>query len=291
MAQTIDMRGILLPNSDSPIFASNFKDGDRPDEGDAVLIGRLAISGTTVPSDEGYGLFGFGVVPGTSTLSIVEDVNGKAVRGHYNAGQVGDNSIYGGCNLDQTVGNREVWIRYRARMPNTKYGLKNIKLFGVPNGSEYANATFALDYTGGDNGSMYQVSFGDGSTPSNDTGNVINFDGSNPSHIGRSFGTAVVNTPQMSRWASSNWGTSVHTFELMFRHNTGTTALNEVANGACKVVIDGVTYVDADGLFTRHYTNGYFSSVSMFGISQGNGSAFDFDIFEGATVSTGGWIV
>lgn len=263
---------------------------DPPDPGEPVLIGRLTITGSTVPTDEGYGLFGFGVVPGTSTLAIVEDGEGKCVRGHYNAGQVGDNSIFGGTNLDQTEGTREVYIRYRARMPNIKYGLKNIKLFGIRDGDSYANATFALDYTGGDNGSMYQVSFGDGTTESNDTANVINFDGSNPEYIGRSFGTAIVNTPQSANWASSNWGTDVHLFELMFRHNTGTTALNEVANGACKVRIDGVTYVDADGLFTRHYTNGYFQSVQMFGITQGNGSAFDFDIFEGATVSTGGWI-
>lgn len=257
--------------------------------GDAELIGRLTIVGTTVPTDEGEGLFGFGVVPGTSTISVVEDAEGKALRAHYNADQTGGNSVYGGTNLDP-AGDREVWVRYYARMPNAKHGLKNIKLFGIRDGDNYANVTFGLDYTGVDNGCMYQVSFGDGTTISNDTANVIELSGANPAAIGRSYGTAVVLTPQGALWPSSNWGTTKHLFELMFRHNTGTTALDEVANGACIVKIDGVTYVDATGLFTRHYSNGYFASVSMFGVTQGNTSALDFDIFDGATTARGGFI-
>jgi hypothetical protein len=39
MAQTIDLRGILLPNSTSPVFASNYKDGDRPPSGTLLARG------------------------------------------------------------------------------------------------------------------------------------------------------------------------------------------------------------------------------------------------------------
>ncbi|WP_198265651.1 hypothetical protein [sulfur-oxidizing endosymbiont of Gigantopelta aegis] len=51
-------------------------------------------------------------------------------------------------------------------MPKARHGVKFLKIFSGRNAnntnSGYANTTFGLDYTGGDNGGMYQVSFGDG---------------------------------------------------------------------------------------------------------------------------------
>jgi hypothetical protein len=44
MATTIDLRGILKPNSASPIFASNYKDGDRPSGGEGA--GQMLITGS-----------------------------------------------------------------------------------------------------------------------------------------------------------------------------------------------------------------------------------------------------
>lgn len=262
---------------------------------EATLIGALEIVGTSVPSNEGYGLYGFGVTSDTlATLTVMEENGYKFLRAHYKAGNVGNNSVYGGCGLDQINGDREVFVAYWARMPNIKHGLKNIKLFGVLNEevpSNYANATFSLDYTGVDMGCMFAVQFGDGTTIENDSNNILKFDGTNPEYVGRSYPGASISTPQNANFGSDMWGTDWHLIKLMFRHNTGDSAENEVANGATKVIIDGLVYADADGLFTRHWSNKMFRGVGMFGITQENpGFDFDFDICEGMTVSNGDFI-
>ncbi len=57
-------------------------------------------------------------------------------------------------------------VEFWAKMPKARHGVKFLKIFSGRNAnntnSGYANTTFGLDYTGGDNGGMYQVSFGDG---------------------------------------------------------------------------------------------------------------------------------
>ena len=188
----------------------------------------------------------------------------------------------------------ELYFDYWIKMPAAKRGLKHLKIFGglstYDGGPSYAGTTFSLDYTGanGDYGDMYQVSFGDGSTPANDTQNVINFDGSNPEYIGRSYGTAVVQTPQYSRWASSNWGTDWHHFKIQVKFNSGTTALNEVPDGAYYVEIDNVVYVNATGLYNRHFSNPPISRFSFYDYTDTN-EAFELWLDE-IRITTGGFL-
>jgi hypothetical protein len=186
-----------------------------------------------------------------------------------------------------SLNSREVYVDFWAKMPNAKQGLKFLKIFGGDNGG-YANTTFALDYTGADYGSMYQVSFGDGSTNGNDTANVINFDGQYPNWIGRSYGKATVSTPPKKAWASSNWGTTWHHFRIHTKFNSGTTAATEVNDGEYFVEIDGVVYVDAKGLFNRHYSNLPIDRVELFGWSQSGTKAFDI-WYDNVRITTGGW--
>jgi hypothetical protein len=165
-------------------------------------------------------------------------------------------------------------VSFWAKMPKAKHGFKFLKIFSGRNAG-YANTTFGLNYTGGDNGSMYQVSFGDGTNIENDTANVINFDGSYPEWIGRSFGVAAVSTPKNQSWSSSNWGTDWHHFVFTVRFNSGTTKENEIADGEYYVEIDGVVYVQATGLFNRHYSNLNIDRVELLGWSQSGSEAFE----------------
>jgi hypothetical protein len=64
----------------------------------------------------------------------------------------------------------DIYVELWAKMPGSKQGLKFPRIFGVSSASgNCANTIFALDYTGGDPGAMYQVSFGDGSSVGSDT--------------------------------------------------------------------------------------------------------------------------
>ncbi len=159
---------------------------------------------------------------------------------------------------------------------------------GGGGGGGYANCTFGLNYNNTDNGMMSEASFGDGTADQNDTQNVINFDGSNPSYIGRSFGSATVSTPQDAVWASSNWGTAWHRFKLHVKFNSGTASGNEVADGEFFVSIDGVTYVDASGLFNRHHSNPQVYRIELYGYRQNASAAFDLD-YKDIFVSTEGF--
>jgi hypothetical protein len=198
----------------------------------------------------------------------------------------GDVYVWGVYDIS-ILATRDVYIDCWAKMPAAKQGLKFIKIFGADTGG-VANTTFGLDYTGGDQGSMYQVSFGDGSSTYNDTQNAINFDSTSPEWVGRSYGTATVLTPQHQRWASANWGSGWHHFRVRAKFNSGTTAANEVADGAYYVEIDGVVYVDAQGVFNRHYSNGPIDRVELFGWAQ-NGNA-PFEVwYDNVKITTGGF--
>jgi len=185
---------------------------------------------------------------------------------------------------------RDVYIEFWAKMPKAKQGLKFLKIFGVAasNGAT-ANTTFALDYTGGDNGSLYQISFGDGSSPVNDTQNVINLDGSYPSMIGRSYGKATVSTPQKSAFASSSWGTTWHHFKMHVKFNSGTSAATEVNDGAYYLEIDGKVYADASGLFNRHYSDLPIERVELLGWAQGGTAPFEI-WYSNVSITTGGFL-
>jgi len=172
---------------------------------------------------------------------------------------------------------RDVAIDFWAKMPSdVKHGLKFLKVFGKssPEGG-YANATLGLDFTGIDNGSMFNVGYGDGTELSNDAQNIIRFDGSTREYYGRSFGTATVDTPQMKPFASSDWGTSWHHFKFRVKFNSGTSTANEIADGEFFVSIDDKIYVDAKNIFNRNPANDNIRSVEFGGWSQSGEAPFE----------------
>lgn len=225
---------------------------------------------------------------GAISLETTGAYSGKSVKGSYPASDAnGEVYVYLTAPFAGGAAN-ELYISLRAKMPNTKNGCKFVKVFGGRVGGNYANCTFGTSYATPDRGEMYQVSFGDGSTVGNDTARVINFDGSGPNLIGRSYGVATVLTPQNAPFPSSAWGEDWHHFRFYVKFNSGTTAENEVPDGAFYVEIDGVVYVDATGLFNRHYSNLPIERVGFFNQSQGNGPAFDL-WYDDIQLSTGGW--
>ena len=226
---------------------------------------------------------------GAISLETTGAYSGKSVKGSYPASDAnGEVYVYLMAPFAGGAAN-EVYISLRAKMPNAKNGCKFVKVYGGNSGGgNYANCTFGTSYATPDRGEMYQVSFGDGSTIGNDTAKVINFNGSGPSLIGRSYGIANVQTPQNAPFPSSAWGSDWHLFRLYVKFNSGTTAENEVPDGAFYVEIDGVVYVNATGLFNRHYSNLPIERVGFFNQSQGNGPAFDL-WYDDIQLSTGGW--
>jgi len=189
-----------------------------------------------------------------------------------------------------SLNTEDVYIEFWAKMPGPKEGFKFVKIFGqnLTPGS-YANTTIATNYTGGDYGSIYQVSFGDGSSLANDTQNVINLNGEGLQEIGRSYGTAVVQTPQMSAFSSTDWGTGWHHFLIHVKFNSGTTAQNEVPNGEVYLAIDGKIYANATGLYNRNPADGPINYIGFFGWAQGDPSAFQVYYYD-IRISTGGFM-
>lgn len=201
--------------------------------------------------------------------------------------------LWGGVNTwAATQSNNHVYIRLRAKMPGpVKHGAKFIKVFGYNpsdnavtgyNGeieSAYANITLGLDYTGTDNGGILAIGFGDGSTPTNDTQNVILLNGEYPEWVGRSFGLPgfSVETPN-GQWSAAQWGDDWHLFEFYIKFNSGDSAQTEVNDGEILVRIDGVTYIEARGLFNRHWSNQGIEHVDIYNQTQG-ASAGPFELW------------
>ena len=183
--------------------------------------------------------------------------------GTYPVNSTGGSYVYGGCDI-ATLNLNDIYIEFRAKMPDLNRGMKFLKVHGQePTDGNYSNTTFGLSYN---DGTMKQVSFGDGSGVGNDTTQVIELNGEDKSLIGRSYGTASVITPQNSAWGG--WDNSWHHFRIHVKYNSGTTAANEVADGEYYVEVDNVVYVDAKGLFNRHYTNSPIDHVGIFGWAQ-----------------------
>lgn len=196
---------------------------------------------------------------------------GKSLKATYPAMGTPNGSLYPGGSFDlKPYATDHVYIRFRAKMPGHTHGLKFLKVFGQRSGDSYANTTFGLDYTGvaTGTGSMYCVSFGDGSSPSYDTQTTIAFEGC--TNAGRATGLPgyQVLTPQAKPFAASEWGTDWHLFELYVKFNSGTSSANEQNNGAIQVRIDGKIYVDARGLFNRHPSNLPIDRIEILGWTQ-----------------------
>lgn len=190
-----------------------------------------------------------------------------------------------------SLNTEDVYIEFWAKMPSQyKEGCKFLKIFGERSATTgNANTTIYTDYTGADYGAIRQIGFGDGSTLRNDSENVIDLSGANPQWIGRSYGTAVVKTPQMSDFPSSAWGTEWHHFRVHIKFNSGTTMQNEVPNGEYYLEIDGKVYVDATGLYNRNPANGPINYIEFFGWAQKDPHPFQL-WYDDIRISTGGFM-
>lgn len=261
--------------------------GSAGQTGTGTLITFQQMEENDPPSDWAIGAQAGGSVSVSTDTSANYAGSSGSLKGSY---PVASGGVYVWAAYDlSSLGLRDLYIEFRAKMPAAKQGLKFLKIFGQDVGGAYANTTFGLDYTGVDPGAMYQVSFGDGSSTGNDTANVINFDGEYPEWIGRSFGTADVKTPENQMWASANWGTEWHHFRIRAKFNSGESAANEVADGAYYVEIDGKVYVNATGLFNRHWSNGPIDRVELFGWAQNGSEPFEL-WYDDVRLSTGGFL-
>lgn len=217
---------------------------------------------------------------------------GKSLRTTYPAFAPGEfRAPWSGIDIPEYNTNN-VYLRFRAKMPKAKHGLKFVKIFGQRDNDNYANSTFGLDYTGTDFGGMYQTSFGDGSSAINDTASVIGLEGYY--NIGRAQGLPGVNilTPQNKAFTSSDWGNDWHLFELYVKFNSGNSPATEKNDGEYQVKIDGKVYVDAKGLFNRHYTNKPIATIELLGWTQTipGHSVSEFEIwYDDIELSINGW--
>lgn len=194
----------------------------------------------------------------------------------------------------RALSTEDVYVEFWAKMPSTyKGGCKFLKVFGqrstVAGSQSDADSTISTDYTGADFGAVRQISFGDGTTVRNDSQNVINLDGTDPAWIGRSHGTAVVSTPQMTDFPSSAWGTGWHHFRVHIKFNDGTTQQNEVADGEYYLEIDGKVYVDATGLYNRNPADLPIDYIEFFGWAQKDPHPFTV-AYDAIRISTGGFL-
>lgn len=260
-----------------------------------VLLDENFESGLKTTTGWGIGSQAGGIVSISKEANEQINTNSTgALKAIYPAGTGG---IYGWASFDMTpYKSYEVYVEFHAKMPKAKQGLKFLKIFGKrdPAPGGYANTTFALDYTGvsSGKGTLGQIGFGDGSTVENDTQNIINFSGSNPSWIGRSFGTAVVKTPEGKAFLSSEWGDKWHHFRFKVKFNTAIKnsdgSYKEFNDGEYFVQVDGRVYVDAKGLLNRHPSNGPITKVALLDWSQNIDQSFEI-WYDNVKITTGGF--
>ena len=67
----------------------------------------------------------------------------------------------------------EVEVEFWARMPDAKQGLKFMKVFGMRDSEGYANTTLGIDYTGTNNGSIWNIHYGDGGVAKANTSRLM----------------------------------------------------------------------------------------------------------------------
>ncbi len=260
---------------------------------EVVVLGEVDFESGTIPASNGWG---FGSQQG-GQVSISTDTslnfNGSkgSIRGVYPKPGAGNVYVWGGLDI-ASLNLRDIYIEFHAKMPNAKYGVKFLKVFGQRTtdtpGEHYANMTFLLDYTGVDYGGMWGFGFGDGTTEGNDAQNVVKFTGEDPTWVGRSRAVAIVNTPQKKIWPSSAWGSEWHHFRFHVKFNSGTTKETEVPDGAVYVEIDGKVYADVKNIFNRHYTNKPIQNISFFDWSQGGTVPFEL-WYDDIKITTGGF--
>jgi len=275
---TSDATSTSGATSTSDATATSEATSTMPDEL-PVLIGHADFSdGNVTPSSIHPGTsWGSGAVSG-GAISVVDG----AYRADY---PIPSGGVYTYLNFN--VGSLEIYdmyIQLRAKFIDP-HSVKFVKVHGIEVGPNYSNTTYGL--TAG--GVMAQVSFGDGTEEANDTANVINLTGSDPSWVGRSYpATAVISTPQhatFAGFADGEW----HDIKIHHKFNSGTTADDEVADGEYYVEVDGDVYVDATGLFNRHHASAAIEYVSFGDWAQDNDYGFTV-FFDDIKISLGGFV-
>lgn len=260
-----------------------------------ILVDENFDSGLVKVPGLGLGSQGGGKVEIVSDPAV--QINSKSAGALKAIYPVGTGGIYGWASFDMTpYKTREVYVEFNAKMPAAKQGLKFLKIFGERDAASggYANTTFGLDYTGiaAGKGTLSQVGFGDGSSLQNDVQNVINFNGSNPSWVGRSYGKATVKTPENRGFTAAEWGDKWHHFRFKVKFNSAAknadNSYTEVNDGEYFVQINGKVYVDATGLFNRHPSNGPIAKVALLDWSQNIDQSFEI-WYDNVKITTGGF--
>ena len=246
-----------------------------------MASGTLIFSDDFASGSPSAGWTSYGAQNG-GTLAVVDN----AWKGVMAAG-VNDTTVYATENIS-LYNLSDIYIQFQAKMPASKHGIKFCKVFGQTT-SGYANCTFGLNFTGIDNGGMLGVGYGDGTSTTNDNTCEIFFDSARTSTPGRAPSPTIIR-PMNKDFASTDWGTSWHTFKLRVKFNSGTTAANEVPDGAFYVEIDGNVYLNASGLFNRHYSNPPIASIGFWNYTQGNPPS-NFEIwYDDFKISMGGFV-
>ncbi len=260
-------------------------------DGPAVLLTELRFNSTTLSAPSGWTI---GANNG-ATISVQPtsspDGSGNtiyALEGSYPAPALnGAQYIWAAYDVAD-LNTEDIYIEFWAKMPGVKEGCKFLKIFGQRlTSTNYADTTFATDYTGANYGALRQISFGDGTNISNDSQRVISLSGTG-SNIGRSYGIASVQTPQMSFFSPTDWGSGWHHFRIHVKFNSGTTTQNEVPDGEYYLEIDGKVYVNAMGLYNRNPANGPINRVAFFGWAQTESQPFQV-WYDDIRISTGGF--
>lgn len=228
-----------------------------------------------------------------STGSAVVSIYENALRIQYPANAVSTESFGAHGVGEQIAGLQQVYLEYEAKMPNSKWGMKFLKTFGersttVTPDDTYSNTTIGLDYTGVDYGSLYAISFGDGSTLDNDTASVIQVAGGVQASLGARNTSAVISCPKGSAFSSTDWGTGWHKFRIMIKFSSGTSSETDTPDGEYYLEIDDEVYVIASGLFNRSWQSLPMSYLELGGYTQGSNPAFDMS-FRNLIISTGGF--
>jgi hypothetical protein len=143
---------------------------------------------------------------------------------------------------------QEMHVRFYFKVDNPSGGSKFMKFFGIRNKNNYANTTFMIQYW---NSTLFEISYGNGSSITNDTQAVIRYAGDKISD--NKVKVLVAKGPYDPR--DGKW----HCFEVYMRYND-----NSQRNGEYKVWIDGVLWVHATHVKNRNDLNSpYFGRVEL----------------------------
>lgn len=177
----------------------------------------------------------------------------------------------------------EFYLTFRARFTDP-HSVKFCKVHGKEVGANYSNTTYQVTTAG----VMQQILFGDGEDVSNDAERTIYLSGANPTQIGRSYGTATVLTPQgasFTGFQDEDW----HDIKIHHKFNSGTTEENQIADGEVYLEIDGLVYVNATGLFNRHYASAPIDYIAFGDWAQDSDYAFEID-YDTIKISIGNFV-